>query len=72
MQPYRFPFIATAARRSRCPETGKAVHKGQLCGYYPVEKLQYHPTSQHFQDIAAALAVDACEISPLEGVKLWT
>ena len=66
MPSYQFPFICTAARRSRCPETGKAVRKGDICGYYPAERLQYHCTSEHFQDIAAVLAVDAAEITPWE------
>ena len=65
MTGYKFPFIATAARRSRCPETGKAVRKGDVCGYYPIEGFQYHQTSQHFRDIAALMAVDSMEIEPM-------
>ena len=59
MPTYEFPFICKAARRSRCPETGKAIHKGDLCGYYPAEKLQYHQTSTHFGEIAVFYAVDS-------------
>ena len=53
---YRFPFICTAKFKGKCPETKRAIHKGDIIGWYPCEKLAYHESSQHFKDIQAFLA----------------
>ena len=54
----KFPFICTAARRSRCPETGKAIRKGDTVALYPHLGICYHKSSGHFADVVAVYAVE--------------
>ena len=63
MSRYKFPFICNAAKRSRCPETGKAVHKGDLCAYWPTDGQAFHKSSQAYRDLEAMAAVDSADIS---------
>lgn len=55
---YRFPFITTAKVRARCAETGRAIRKGDTIAFYPVERISYHESSQHFADVLAFYAFE--------------
>ena len=44
------PRELKARFNSLCPETGKAINKGDTCVYYPLAKKAYHTDSKAAAD----------------------
>ena len=47
------PYIMKARFSSICPETGKAIHKGNEVAYYPKARKAYHSNSRAFEEVRA-------------------
>lgn len=50
------PYFTTARFASTCPETGKAIKKGDEIAYYPRDKRAFHADSKAAQDVRAMQA----------------
>jgi hypothetical protein len=53
------PRQITARYDSICPETGKAIKKGDECIYYPRSKAAYHTDSDTAADYRSQAQADA-------------
>ena len=47
------PYIMKARFPSICPETGKAIQKGNEIAYYPKARKAYHADSRTFEEVRA-------------------
>lgn len=47
------PYLTTARFDSICPETGKAIKKGEQIAYFPQLKRAYHQSSKAAEELRA-------------------
>jgi hypothetical protein len=68
----RTPRLLKARFDSVCPETGKAIRKGDDCVYYPADRKAYHVESKAAEEYRAARFARswgmACSHSPMRSL----